>query len=331
MGQQGSDYFITEESFDNLSAFWLQPQTSLNWDSIFILPPWLEVWRKSYGSTADPCLYAVRSNDTVIGLAPLILKGNEASLMGSIDVCDFVDFVVAPGGEGNFFNILLDHLKQKGIRRLDLGLLRPESTVLTNLIPVAEEKKYRISCQVEDVSLEMDLPSSWEEYLGMLNGKQRHEVRRKLKRFWEQGQSSYRTIEDRGEVQDTMDLFLKFFRQSRSDKASFLTPRREAFFRAIAEKMALEHLLRIGILDLAGNPVAAIMYFDYNNVVYLYNSGYDPQYGSLGVGLISKILCIKDSTEKGRKRFDFLKGAEVYKYRLGGKEVPLQRCLIALA
>lgn len=330
MGQSGSDYTITKESFNDLSAFWLKPQTDLNWDSIFIIPPWLEVWRKAYGSTADPCLYAVRRNKDIVGLAPLLLNGNEACLMGSDDVCDFLDFVIAPGGGDNFFNTLLDHLKQEGIRRLDLGLLRPDSTVYTHLIPLAEQRAYEISCQVEDVSLEMDLPASWDGYLSMLSGKQRHEVRRKLKRFREKGHSNYRIVETREEVPDAMDLFLRFFRQSRSDKESFLTPKREAFFRAIADGMAREHLLRIGILDLEDKPVAAIMYFEYNDTVYLYNSGYDPQYGSLGVGLISKILCIKDSTEKGRKKFDFLKGDEVYKYRLGGKEVFLHRCQITI-
>ena len=330
MGQPASDYGITEESFDSLAKFWLKPQISLKWDLIFMLPPWLEVWREAHGSTAEPCLCVVRRNDTVIGLAPLLLKGSEASLMGSPDVCDFVDFVIVPGGEHIFFGMLIDHLKRKGIRRLDLGLLRPDSTVRTYLIPMAKKKKYEISCEVEDVSLEMDLPSSWKGYLEMLNGKQRHEVRRKLKRFREQGRSGYRIIKEHHEVPETMDLFLKFFRESRHDKESFLTSKREAFFRAIAERMARVDLLRIGILELEDNPVAAIIYFEYNHVVYLYNSGYDPRYGSLGVGLISKILCIKDSAEKGIKRFDFLKGAEVYKYRLGGREVPLHRCRITL-
>ena len=330
MGQLRSDYNVTEENFESLAQYWLKPQIFLNWDSIFMLPPWLEVWREAFGSAADSCLYVVRRNDTVIGLAPLFFEGHEATLMGSTDVCDFVDFVIVPGEENHFFFYLLDHLKQRGIRRLDLGLLRPDSTVRTHLVPFADENSYNISCEVEDVSLEMDLPSSWEGYLGMLNGKQRHEVRRRLRRFREQGESSYRIIEDSKEVPEAMDLFLDFFRRSRNDKESYLTPKREAFFRAIAERTAREHFLRIGILDLADKPVAAIMYFEYKDVVYLYNSGYDPQYGTLGAGLISKILCIKDSTEKGRKKFDFLKGAEVYKYRLGGKEVPLDRCRITL-
>ena len=104
----------------------------------------------------------------------------------------------------------------------------------------------------------------------------------------------------------------------------------ESFFRSLARAMAGAHLLRIGSLEIDAKPVAAIMCFDYNHTVYLYNSGYDPQYGSLSVGLISKILCIKDSIQRGRRKFDFLKGTEVYKYRLGGREIPLSGCQIAL-
>ncbi len=77
-------------------------------------------------------------------------------------------------------------------------------------------------------------------------------------------------------------------------------------------------------------PVATVMCFDYNNTVYLYNSGYDPPHSYLSVGLLSKVLSIKDSIERGRKRYDFLKGAEEYKYRLGGKEIPIYCCSIAL-
>jgi CelD/BcsL family acetyltransferase involved in cellulose biosynthesis len=64
--------------------------------------------------------------------------------------------------------------------------------------------------------------------------------------------------------------------------------------------------------------------------VSIYNSGYDPNYVSLSAGLLSKVLAIKGSIEKGKKKFDFLKGEEMYKHHLGGKEVPLFRCQIAI-
>jgi CelD/BcsL family acetyltransferase involved in cellulose biosynthesis len=176
----------------------------------------------------------------------------------------------------------------------------------------------------------MDLPHTWEEYLAILNGKQRHEVRRKLRRLGERGRINYRVIEDSKDVQDAMDLFLKFFRESKEDKGMFMTANRESFFRSLAWTMARVGLLKIGFLEIDEKPVSATMCFDYNDTVYLYNSGYYAQYSKLSVGLISKILCIKDSIERGRKKFDFLKGAEKYKYHLGGKEILLQKCQIIL-
>ena len=330
MGIIGSDYTVTSESFDSLTSYWLKRQFSLKWNCIFVLPPWLEAWWKAFDSNGDLYLCAVRERKTIIGVAPLLLGEDEVYFMGSSDVCDCLDFVVALKSERAFFNILLDDLKQKGIKRLSLRPLRPDSTVLTHLVRVAEERGYDISCKMEDISLELELPPTWEEYLGMLNRKQRHEVRRKLRRLREAGRVSYRTIEDSEGITTAIDLFFELFRKSRSDKSEFMNTHMESFFRSLAEAAARAHILRIGILELDANPVATTMCFDYDNTVYLYNNGYDPQYGSISVGLTSKILCIKDSIERGRRKFDFLKGNEEYKYRLGGKEVSLYGCQIVL-
>jgi len=53
--------------------------------------------------------------------------------IGDAAVCDYLDFIISPGRESEFFAILLDELKTRGITRLNLEVLRPESTVLTSL------------------------------------------------------------------------------------------------------------------------------------------------------------------------------------------------------
>ncbi len=326
-----SDLTITLETFESLISYWLEATYPIMWECIFVLPPWLEVWWREYGGAkGDLCLCAVREMEAVIGIAPLLLRGEEALFIGSDDVCDYLDFVVAPGREHVFFNILLDDLSNKGISLLNLRPLRPNSSVLTHLVGIARDRGYEASCMAENVSLELDLPPTWEEYLGMLNQKQRHELRRKLRRMQEAGEVNYRIIEDLVDIPEAIDIFLKHFRESRAEKAEFMTFQRESFFRSLAEAMAQTRLLRLGILELDGLPIAEVMCFDYNNRVYLYNSGYNPQYSSLSVGLVSKILSIKDSIARGRRKFDFLKGAEDYKYRLGGREIPLYGCEIAL-
>lgn len=327
----GTDHEVTLVNFDELASYWLSSESALRWNCLFVLPPWLEVWWREFGAAANPYLCAVRQRGAPIGVAPLLIKEEEACFIGSADLCDFLDFVLTPGREHDFFNILLDDLVRRGVRRLSLRPLRPDSTVLAHLAGIAQQRNYEVSCTVEDVSFELDLPSGWEEYLGMLNQKQRHEVRRKLRRLGERGAVTYRIVDDSREaVPDALEVFFKFFRESNTDKDIFLTAERESFFRSLRAALARAHLLRMGILELDAQPVAATMCFDYQGTVYLYNNGYDPLYSSLSVGLVSKILCIKDSIERGRVRFDFLKGAEEYKHRLGGKEVPLHGCEIVL-
>ncbi len=295
-----------------------------------MLPVWLEVWWRVFGSGAEPYLGVVRQGEEIIGIAPLILEDKTASIIGSADVCDYLDFVVAPGREKPFFAVLLDDLRQKGISHLDLNPLRPDSTVLTGLVPLAHDRKYEVRCDREDVSLEMHLPATWDEYLALLAPKQRHEVKRKLRRLEEAGIVDYRVVEDRGSVSSVMGVFLRLFAESRKEKTDFMTARMESFFRTLAEAMAEAGLLRIGILELDTLPAAIVMTFDYHECVYLYNSGYDPQYRSLSVGVLSKVLCVRDSIQRGRKRFDFLKGEESYKHHMGGRDIPLYNCQIAI-
>ena len=324
-----SDDSITLESFDSLTSCWLQSESLLMWNCIFVLPPWLEVWWHDFGTEAELYLGAFRKGGTIAGIAPLLLRGTEASFIGSTDLCDYLDFVIVPGEEVDFFNILLDDLQGRGIKRLNLRPLRPNSTVLTYLVGIARNRNYDVSHKVEDVSLELDLPPTWQEYLNTLTQKQRHEVNRKLRRFGEAGDVNYRVVKDSDSLLDSMDLFLRLFRESREDKAIFLTNRIESFFQSLVKATARSGLLRFGILELNASPVAVVMYFDYNNSVFLYNNGYDPKHSFLSVGLISKVLCLKDSVERGRSKFDFLKGAEEYKYRLGGKEITLYGCEIS--
>ena len=315
-------YEVKAENLDFIVGYWRDSGSQLKWDCVFVLPGWLRCWWQSFGASDDLCLLSVSDNDEVIGIAPLQIKGKEARFIGDSDVCDYLDFVVAPGKEADFFDTVLDYLRGKGVTYLNLASVRQGSVVWE----VARDCGYDIVIEKEDVLVEMDLPDSWEEYLASLSTKQRHEVKRKLNKLASAGNVNYR-VDDSAEA---LDIFLGLFAKNKQDKAAFMTPKMQSFFISLAKSMAEIGILEIGVLELGASPVAAVLCFDYGGVVYLYNSAYDAQYGYLSVGLVSKILCIKDSIEKGRKAFNFLKGAEEYKYRLGGVEVPVYNCQINL-
>ena len=321
---------VFTETFESLASSWLNQENLLRWNCLFVLPPWLRVWWDCFGGGLTRYLCSVRNDKEVLGSAPLVLQGKKASFMGSSDVCDYLDFVVLPGKEPEFFRLLLEHLIRRGITCLDLGPVRRDSTVLTNLLPLAESLGCESACKQEDVSLELELPETWEEFLAVLSTKERHEVRRKLRRLEDSASIQLRVVEDLQAVPGAMELFLELMSLSRPEKAAFLTTPMAAFFCSLAEAMAEVKILKIFFLDLDGKPAAAALCFDHHASRYLYNSGYDPQFRWLSAGLLNKVFSIRESIERGQKKYDFLKGGEIYKYRLGGKPIPLYRCQIQL-
>lgn len=330
METSSKHYTVTQETFESLQTYWRSPQYPLSWECLFVVPAWLKVWWQAFGTGLAPQLCSIRHNDELIGIAPLLFQAGKARLIGSPDVCDYLDVIVAPEGGGAFFQHLIAYLRQQGISRLDLGIVRADSIIFSNLVPVAKSLDCTVISEPEDVTMELDLPSTWDEFLKQLTGKERHEIRRKLRRLNEAGRVNFRVVESRAEVSEGIDSFLALFKLNRSDKLDFMTDQRASFFRSLAAAMAEAGILKLFFLDLDDTPAAAVMCFDYNSTVYLYNNGYDHKYRSLSVGLLSKVLAIQDSIRRGKNKYDFLKGTEAYKHRLGGKPVRLHRCQVEL-
>jgi CelD/BcsL family acetyltransferase involved in cellulose biosynthesis len=321
---------VYSSTLNELGALRKESGAKLFWPAPFILPSWMQVWWQSFGAGNDMFIRTYKDNDTVIGVAPLMKKGDTASFLGGTDVCDYQDCIVAPGKEADFTGALFDDMQKNGISVLDLKHVRPDSLVMQTIKQMASEKGFDFTADKEDVSFEMPLPDNFETYLDSLNSKQRHEVRRKLRRLYEEGNIQYRFIGSGPELSAALETFFRMFVESRQDKAEFLTDYMKQYFRAIVKAMADDGILRLGILELDGKPVAEILCFEYQGCLYLYNSGYDPQYVGLSAGVLSKVLAIKYCIDKGIKKFDFLKGAEPYKAHIGGQEISLFHCRIRI-
>lgn len=322
-------YHISEETFENLEGYWHDASLNLHWGSVFVLPPWLRAWWQTFGEGNQLYLRSFRDDDRLLGIAPLRIKDGIAYLVGSANVCDYLDFITVSGRETSFCEVLLNELAKDGVKQLSLESLRPETSALKHLVPAAQRRGYQIASTQDNVTLEMVLPGTWDDYLETLVPKQRHEAKRKLRRLEEAGQVNYQCRESQPEINQAVDIFLRLFSLSREEKASFMTPDKATFFRKIADEMAKNNMLRLGTLEFNNEPAAMIMVFDYQNAMYLYNSGYDPKFEHLSVGIASKLLCIKETIARGKLKWDFLKGGETYKYQLGGQEVPIYHCQIS--
>ncbi len=290
---------VTVISWDTLFEYWLDGSSPLDWNCIFMLPPWLKAWWVSFGGSLNPYICSVRYQGRVIGIAPLTVEGDGARLMGSSDLSDYVDFIIAPGYENIFLGLLFEYL-------------------------------FEAPCDPAGRIYELNLPRTWDEYLDSLSGKERHEIRRKIRRLEEAGRISCSVVKDREEVSAAMDIFIRLFRSNRVEKTLFMNAAIESFFRGLADAMAEFGFVRLFLLKIDDTYAAAALCFDYLSTMYLYNNGYDKEYSPLSVGFISKVFSIRHGISMGREKYDFLKGDEAYKGRLGGMPVKLYRCLVTL-
>jgi CelD/BcsL family acetyltransferase involved in cellulose biosynthesis len=83
------------------------------------------------------------------------------------------------------------------------------------------------------------------------------------------------------------------------------------------------------MLSVDGKNAAAVLCFDAGCTLYMYNSGYDPDYSALSVGLLSKALVLRWAIENGKTHLDFLRGNEPYKYDLGARDQNIYRLVVS--
>jgi CelD/BcsL family acetyltransferase involved in cellulose biosynthesis len=160
------------------------------------------------------------------------------------------------------------------------------------------------------------LPADFEGFLAGLKKKERQELRRKHRRFTEAA-GIPRLLEG---TTDAIGAFIGLHRMAEGSKGRFMTRKREAFFRDLAAIPGARVDLLAGD---AGRPIAAAVGFQDDDAYYLYNSAYDPAAAALSPGMVLLWLLFEVAINAGVGAFDFLKGDEGYKLRLGAEPRPL--------
>jgi CelD/BcsL family acetyltransferase involved in cellulose biosynthesis len=316
------------ESFQEIREEWEELLAACPVNTLYLTPQWQEVWWNTFSNGKQMAGFYLREPEGIMAIASLARQDDAFSLMGNPETFDYNDFLVRPGYEPTFFPKLLKCLDEEGFRSLQLYSLMESSPTLTHLPDLARQKGYSVEITEEDVAPGLELPPTWDAYLAGLSGKDRHELRRKLRRLESLEDWGWYCFNDEEEVASRLDDFLKLMRMSSPGKLEYMTGEREEFFRHITRRTAQLGLIKLFFLEIAGTSVAASLCFDYGSSRLLYNSGYDPEYSYYSVGLLLNALCLRDAIEQSKEYFDFLRGPEPYKYHLGGQNRSIYQMLV---
>ena len=311
---------IEQGTFESLADHWLQIFEESSEPTFFDSQTWQKTWWSEFGNDSKLQLLIVRSESGDLKMiAPLMIDGSEISFLGSTDLVDYHDFLSRDRLNSSCIQSLVSAVSEMSeIDTILLQSLPGNSPTITQFRDEAENAGWRVDLEQEDVAPRMDLPDSWDEYVSALRKKDRHELRRKLRRLEAAGAVTHVELSEPGDIEASMAEFMRLHRMSTPDKNEFMTAEREQFFCKIAIELACEGITRLCFLEIDGIREATSLSFVTGNVRYLYNSGYNPAQSKLSVGLLNHALTIKSSIESGHKVFDFMRGNESYKYHLGG-------------
>jgi CelD/BcsL family acetyltransferase involved in cellulose biosynthesis len=308
------------------------------YDNLFLTWEWQSAWWRHLGE-GDLLLLGLRGGEDgrLVGIAPLFRAEDGdgrsvLSLVGCRDVSDYLDLIIERGQEETVYGTLLDYLQNEASDWdvVDLCNIPQASPAPDGLRALAESRGFQTLLEVEDVCPIIALPATWDEYLMSLDKKQRHEVRRKLRKADGAADTRFIIVGSDHDLEAEMQSFIDLHQKSTPEKDQFMEPRMQGFFLEVGRELQARGWLQLVFVEMDGLRAASLLNFDYGDSILVYNSGYDPRrFSHLSPGIVVTARSIEHAITMGRKKFDFLRGDEVYKYRFGAQNTEVRRLLIA--
>lgn len=294
------------------------------------------------GEWQDGELYTIIGRDSggrLSGIAPFFLTQTRQGkstlmLLGSYEISDYLDVIARQADLPVFIESVCDHLASSTAPAWDaIDLYNVLETSPT--LPILEKAATRKGWKLTSFSGEemhhcpvITLPGDWEAYLAGIDKKQRHEIRRKLRRA-EESEVPVRwyIVQESDNLETEIEALFRLMAQN-AEKQAFLTEAMQQQLRAIIQAAYDHGWLQLAFLEVNGEKAAVYLNFDYHNGIWVYNSGLDNNYGVYSPGWVLLAYLLRWANEHGRQFFDFMRGNEDYKYRFGGKNRFIKRILI---
>ncbi len=317
--------------FDQLQPEWNELLHRSTSDRIFSTWEWQSNWWKAYQSGRLWVITCRDEHDHLVGLAPWFIENHPTSgqvvrSIGCVEVTDYLDIIVDRGYIEPVLNCFAGFVAMhtENFDLLDLCNIPEYSPTLQRFAQSLIHYGLSVEITQQEVCPVIQLPDTWEGYLTeILDKKERHEIRRKLRRA--ESETRWYIVGIEHNLDEEIDRFFALMSASHPDKAGFLRDSQNAeFFRRIIPVAYENGWLQLSFLTVHGKPAATYLNFDYNGHILVYNSGLLPgEYGHLSPGIVLLALNIRYAIETKHKLLDFLRGSESYKYRLGGRDTPV--------
>jgi CelD/BcsL family acetyltransferase involved in cellulose biosynthesis len=286
---------------------------------------------------SDAATHTTMRHGTDTELTP-VAPDATAIFFGASYHADYATILVAPADAAKVSVALADYLASPAagawdavdLRRLRCG--DPIAEELAAALGAAEiANGWTLNVEREDVCPVVTLPDGLglEDFLSTLGKKERHEIRRKVRRASAAGEIR---LDDSADPLTDLDAFIDLH-QKRWGEMGLFPPtiggsQSRTLFRRMFELWGTDGPIRLTFLTVGGRRIAAGIHFETPDGYLYYNAGVDPDARDLSPGVVMVHAYVERALAQGKRRLDFLRGDEPYKYEWGAVDEPIQRLLI---
>lgn len=296
----------------------------------FLRFEYLQAWWQHRGGGEWPldaqlALLFGHKDGVLAGIAPCFIAEHEGEkhllLLGCIEISDYLDLISEEADRADFVKSMIAYVESSppGLGKLgaiDLYNVLEDSPTI-RAFEELDPSKSRLKIEQLQHSPYIKLTGNWEAYLASLDSKQRHEIRRKMRRAAEaEIPAEVYFSANIEKLEADMDIFLGLMAQD-EDKRAFLTPAMREQLKAIMRAGFSMSCLQLVFLKIGDEFAAGYLNADYLDRIWVYNSGLDTRFMSYSPGWVLLGHLLKWANENGRDEFDFMRGDEDYKYKFG--------------
>lgn len=316
----------TDAELTALGEEWEQLLQSSRSSNVFLTFQWISQWWVCMGRGHELFVVAVRDQDgRLVGVAPLYISRQAGALRirrlgflgDSLVGSDYLDVLMDEAKGTAVLQCLSSFIlgQKKDWDYIDLADTLAES----NAARLCEKLvTSRMNAEVIPSSIcpYIVLPGTVESYLNSLGSKTRKRLRYNLRSLQREGNVEFAIATSGAELERAYEQLLNLHRArlgTRGRASAFVEPRVAEFHRKALDTLASEGRVRIYLLKLNGESIAALYALSASSRMSFYQSGMNPAYGRFSVGSLLIQYAIEDAIQSQLSEFDFLRGDEQYK------------------
>lgn len=303
--------------FNKLHTEWNKLLSNSKANNFFLTWEWLYNWWIEYNSQLF--ILSVYELDQLVGIAPFIKEDNKICFMGTGMICsDYLDIICLKDKEFKVCEAIFNYLKSIDFQEIFLRDILESSLTIQYLA-------LNYKCFDIKVGLCTKCPYINLNTLGVNYFKSLHKKIQKNIRYYDNKlpkDIQFITAVNENELDKYMKALTELHKKrwDTQDSKDGFTDRLIKLHFKIAPILFKKGWLQFYALEDKDKIIAILYCFRYNNKIYFYQSGFDPEYSNLSPGFLTIVKAIQYSIIEGLNEFDFIRGASDYKYKLARQE-----------